>query len=374
MAAPNIVFNGRFLTAPATGVQRVAERLIVAYAGMAQQRGEARLSLVSPLSARPFSCSGLTVRKAGRLPGQAWEQFDLPRFVGAESLLINLCNLAPLAVAHSITMIHDAQVFETPESYSAAFRAWYHFAQPRIGRWNRKILTVSNYSKDQLIKFGVAKPDKIAVVHNGLDHILESASDPGILGRLPKGDKFALAFASTQAHKNLRVLLDAYRNGNPAGVHLVLFGATTPEALAAAGLPLPPGTIWLGRVSDGELRALMERALCFLFPSTTEGFGLPAGEAMLVGCPVIASPCGAIPEVCGEAAIYCDPREAQAWADAIRMLSDEGVESRALRTAASIERASMFTWSAAANKLSAIVDEVTARATATTSHGSENFR
>jgi glycosyltransferase involved in cell wall biosynthesis len=106
----------------------------------------------------------------------------------------------------------------------------------------------------------------------------------------------------------------------------------------------------LGRVSDPELRALYEGALCLLFPSSYEGFGLPPLEAMWCGCPVIAGPAGAVPEVCGDAALYFDPDGPRSLADAVAKLADDA----ALRTglaALGRARAAEFSWEMAARRL-----------------------
>ncbi|MBN9033614.1 MAG: hypothetical protein J0I23_27860, partial [Rhizobiales bacterium] len=72
--------------------------------------------------------------------------------------LVSLCNLGPVLHPRAVTMIHDAQVHLTPQSYSRGFRLWYKFLPPLVGRTNRQILTVSEYSKQQLVRYGVA-PD-----------------------------------------------------------------------------------------------------------------------------------------------------------------------------------------------------------------------
>jgi glycosyltransferase involved in cell wall biosynthesis len=106
----------------------------------------------------------------------------------------------------------------------------------------------------------------------------------------------------------------------------------------------------LGRVSDAQLRSLLEQALCYLCPSTTEGFGLPALEAMTLGCPAVVAPCGALPEVCGDAALYADPHDPAAWAEAVtRLLLDP--QARANLAGAGRLHASRFSWANAARAL-----------------------
>ena len=141
MIGRQVVFNGKFLSAPISGVHRVAISLL---AGLDRiQAGRDALNrqatrLLAPSTARldpKFETIPLSLE--GRLNRQFWEQVELP-FLARDALLISLCNLSPLAHPRAITMIHDAQVLLTPESYSGPFRAWYQFALPRIGRTDRK--------------------------------------------------------------------------------------------------------------------------------------------------------------------------------------------------------------------------------------------
>ena len=361
---PSIRFNGRFLNAPPTGVQRVARELIVALVDIVDSRpelkGQLDLCLICPPQTKTgIARTDLPLTRFGWFSGQVWEQVDLPRAKGGD-LLVNLCNLSPVLSHNAITMIHDAQVFLTPESYSRAFGAWYRFAQPRIGRNARKILTVSNYSADQLQRFCVAPRDKIAVVHNGVDHILRHAPDDSVLTRLAIAPgTYTVGLANTQPHKNIAILLEAYRDSRLADHRLVLFGSADAAAFAAAGLSVPDNVILAGRLSDAELRTLFEQARALVFPSRTEGFGLPPLEAMTVGTPAVCAHAGALPEVCGDAALYADPDDASAWVARIETLAQDSADARENRRQASRAQAAKFTWSKAGEKLlDVICDEL----------------
>lgn len=359
---PKVSFNGRFLAAPQTGVQRVARELITSVMQILDETPELKTKLELQLICPP------TIKHApprddlkslhfGRLSGQAWEQFELPR-APIGDLLINLCNVSPLASSRSITMIHDAQVFISPESYSRAFRTWYQFALPRIGRSARKILTVSNYSADQLASLGVAPRDKIAVVHNGVDHILNTPADTSILKKLHLSPgSFTVGLANTQAHKNVSVLIEAHRDARLTHRKLVLFGSADAAAFEAAGITLPPSVILAGRISDAELRGLLENANALVFPSKTEGFGLPPLEAMTLGTPAICASAGALPEVCGDAAVYADADDVEAWTSALDTLAVESESNRFNRMSSSKGHASAYTWKAAGQKLLDVIVE-----------------
>lgn len=321
--ATGIAINGRFLAASRTGVQRVAEEVVRALDGLAREGRAPQIRMITPPETLwQVETAKIPVTAIGRRGGQFWEQWDLPRAAGPDTLL-NLCNMGPLTRRRCVTMIHDAQVFSAPGSYSRAFRGWYHFAQPMIGRRHDRVLTVSEFSRSELVRHGVAPAERITVVPNGVDHMSRIKAEPGASARLglaPGG--YVLALSTTQTHKNIEVLLRAFADPALAGLRLALFGSANREDFIAAGLPVPEGVVFLGRVSDETLRGLMEEALCLGFPSTTEGFGLPPLEAMRVGCPAIIAPCGALPEVCGEAALQAGPEDPRAWIAAILSLGD----------------------------------------------------
>jgi glycosyltransferase involved in cell wall biosynthesis len=105
----------------------------------------------------------------------------------------------------------------------------------------------------------------------------------------------------------------------------------------------------LGRVNDDDLALLYRRALCLVFPSKTEGFGLPALEAMALGCPVISSDAASLPEVCGEAALYAPPDDAAAWLAAIgRIMKESGLRQRL--ASRGVTRSKAFSWRQSAEK------------------------
>jgi glycosyltransferase involved in cell wall biosynthesis len=350
----SLLINGRFLAAKPTGVQRVARQLLhqlEIHADEINRFFDKGIMICLPGKSVPDDHdSQLPQEHGSRLKGQAWEQLELPRYA-AGSLLLNLCNMAPIASKHAITMIHDAQVYTMPSSYSRAFRNWYRFVLPRLGKRHLQILTVSEFSARQLVEFRVAPADRITVIYNGVDHVLGFTPDPLINvahGLTPQS--YVLALATTQHHKNIGVLLRAFGQGGLGNTRLVLIGGTDAADFAAHGLTVPPGTLFAGKVSDGQMRALMENALCFAMPSLTEGFGLPPLEAMMLGCPALLAPFGALPEVCGDAALYADPYDADAWADGIRRLRDEP-DLRTRLIAAGRVQSGQFTWDAAGRRL-----------------------
>ena len=342
----SILFNGKFLSAPPTGVHRVAEEMIRAVDRRIDAGEEVDATLLHPRdAARRLPLQHVTHRQIGMLTWQAWEQADLPRLAGPGTL-VNLCNLGPVMRRDAVTMIHDAQVSETPLSYAPAFRTYYKTVQPILARRHRAILTVSEYARRALDWHGVA--DEAHVIPNGCDHVHRVAQEPSaaIDAGLEEG-RFVLALASTQSHKNIETLIEAFRAPPLSHLTLALFGDADKEGAFGH---LPANVRLLGRISDETLFSLMRVALAFACPSRTEGFGLPPAEAMALGCPVIVAPCGALPEVCGDAAIYAEPDETAEWAQALVMLTTRP-DLRRDMAARGRDRAANMTWDAAAANL-----------------------
>jgi glycosyltransferase involved in cell wall biosynthesis len=293
----------------------------------------------------------------GRLSGHAWEQFELP-FTYPDRWLLNLCNTAPVFRRRQAVLIHDAQVALHPDSYSWAFRSWYK-VMIRMVSWRADLVfTVSEFSKAALEQHGLVPVGKLIVVRNGIDHMARITADRSAVARLGFGDSpYILALGSLAPHKNLAMLLDAFVAAELPAVDLVVAGGGNSRVFQRADLPQATNIRYAGRVSDAELKALYEGALAFAFPSLSEGFGLPPLEAMSMGCPVVATTGGAVPEVCGDAAIYADPLDPRAWRDALRTIVTDG-DLRADLGRRATARAGLFLWrDAAVQMLDALAEQ-----------------
>ncbi|MEM9785150.1 MAG: glycosyltransferase family 1 protein [Pseudomonadota bacterium] len=353
MYRPQITVNGKFLNGPLNGVHRTA--LEYATALIDRAAGQCDVRLVAP---RPVAASedfpGLQVEAhPGRFgAGQGWEMLTLPR-AARRSLLLNLCNLAPLAHRNSVVMIHDAQTFLHPEDYGGLQGAAYRTFLPWIGRRARRVLTVSDFARASLGEHRIAPPDRIVTVHNGTDHILRPTPDRSVLDRHGLTDGgYVLVLGTTKGYKNIHRVFKAMETPAPGGLRLVVAGGPGEQKYRDRGWHAPSDTVFTGFVSDAELRALYTSARVFAFPSLTEGFGLPPLEAMHCGTPVIASRAGAMIEVCGDAALFAEPDDTAAWREGIERLA--GPEGQTYAARGNVQ-AARFTWTAAGDRLWSVI-------------------
>ena len=353
--------NARFLTRPASGVDRVAIELIRALAGRSDvaglallhpARGALHLGWLDTLA--PAVRDKIVLHPLGQRRGHLWEQIDLPRAL-PDLTLLSLCSTGPVLRRNQAVMIHDAQVWDAPQSYSVAFRMAYRLLLPMVARTARHVLTVSQFSARRLEARGIAPRDQPKVVLNGADHILRISPDKDVLSRhgLARGD-YLLAIGNLAPHKNLAMLVAAAAD-RPAGApDLIVAGGMNGKVFADAGLKAARGVRFIGRVSDAELRALYDGAIALAFPSLTEGFGLPPVEAMLCGCPVVATSGGAVPEICGDAALLVAPQDRPAWTAALNRIVAEPDLRRRLNTQGH-RQAAQYTWAKAADAVMQIV-------------------
>lgn len=346
----SLLINGRFVTQALSGVQRFAVELTKA--SLARSPGTVLLTPPGGASAWPGS------REIGKFQGQLWEQFELPRHLQG-GLLVNLGNTGPVLARRQIVVIHDAGVFSTPEAYSRAFRIWYRFLQTLLVRRGAIIVTVSEFSRQEIIRhLGVAH-NRVRVISEGADHMQRIGTDASILAThgLAPG-KYVLGVGTLAPHKNLAALNILAERLHARGMSLVLAGGMGGAAFqTATAARLPQPARYIGRVTDAQLKSLYQAAGCFVFPSRYEGFGLPPVEAMACGCPVAASDIPALRETCGEAAAFFDPASPAHIATSVLGILDDPHRAEALRTAG-LAHAANLTWAKAAAMFCAIADDL----------------
>lgn len=311
-----LIVNGRFLSRRLTGVDRVAEEILRALDDLLIWHPALDGRLIKVLV--PDDARSLPLRhiQFEHLPGKAstwWEQVRLRRAVKSDCLL-NLCNSGPICRAQQLVVIHDTATVRCPQSYTWAFRTWYRVMAPLLYGPSAAMATVSRFARDELSSVHGFRPD-VRVLSEGANHMDRTPPDEHILTRHGlQARPFVLTVGSQAAHKNLSVVVKAMSLLGPPPFDLVVAGGVDRRIFDNGEMAWPSWAKCVGYVSDAELHALYQHALCLAFPSIYEGFGLPPLEAMRVGCPVLSSLTASMPEILRDGALYFDPRDPQALA------------------------------------------------------------
>jgi glycosyltransferase involved in cell wall biosynthesis len=344
-----IYINSRFLTQQSTGVHRFAIEISKELKNM-----DIQVRFISPLNIIHNDIANeLGAVKIGILTGHLWEQISLPRYLKkiGSPLLVNLCNTAPLNYINKVVTLHDITFKLFPNNFSFLFRSYYNFIIPRILQSSKKIITVSNFSKREILKHYNIKENKVDVVYNAVCKVFNPIKNEN-------STKYILGVSSLSRHKNFDMLIQAYNKIKCKDIKLYIVGGKNKYLRTSLTDEhnLNPNIIFTGRVSDKELAELYSNSLCFIFPSLYEGFGIPPLEAMACGSPVVVSNVASLPEVCGDAALYFDPSNIDNISETILKVIKNDRIIKDLRRKGFI-RVKKYSWKKSANKLISIIDK-----------------
>lgn len=229
-----------------------------------------------------------------------------------------------------VTTMHDLTTarFRNPAKHWYIFKfkqLVYKRVIRHVARTSAAILTPTQFVKDDVVRYARADPAKVTVTHESADPITDTAEAiPGL-----EGKRFIMYIGRPTPHKNLGRLIEAFallKQTRP-DLHLVLAGKKDMLYKRHEADVLRKDmadVVFTDFVSEGQLRWLYENCAAYVFPSLSEGFGLPGLEAMIHGAPVVSSNATCLPEVYGEAAQYFDPLSVDDMADRIdEVLRDE---------------------------------------------------
>jgi len=344
-----IIINSRFLTQKITGTQRFAIEISLQLKKLIPD-----ITFIAPKSiTHKDVAKKLNVKIIGTNTRHIWEQIDFPLYLKRQGnpLLINLVNTAPLLYEKQIVTIHDLAFLRHPEWFSRKFYLFYRILIPQIAKKSRKIITVSNFSKTEIIDLFNIPSEKIEVINNGVPKKF-------FYNPLIKKENIILAVSSLDPRKNFKNLILAFKKLKLKKYKLLIVGSKNKVFSNQEIEQLineTPNIKFTGYVSDEKLINLYQKAKVFVYPSLYEGFGLPPLEAMACGTPVVVSNVASLPEVCGDAAYYINPYDVN---DIIRgietVLKDENLQKKLIQKG--LERVKLFSWEKSAEKLAEIVE------------------
>ncbi len=286
--------------------------------------------------------------------GHAWEQLVLPAVASRSGagIVLSPANLAPLAWPRNVVVIHDASALSHPEWYSREYAAWQRTILPALASAAVTVITVSSFSRDEIVELMGASRERVSVVHGGVDERFSPRADAaGAARALGLERPYVLTVGSLTARKNLAALEPAGQALGARGIELVAAGGGRPQLSAEQG---PGGVRALGHVDDELLPGLYAGARAFVLASRHEGFGLTCLEAMASGVPVVAADRSALPETTAGAALLVDPEDTGQITSALeRALDDEPLREQL--ASAGVARAATLTWDRAAREVDALL-------------------
>ncbi len=347
------IVNARFLTQPITGVQRFAVEISL----LLKKKLKEDIKFVAPAGILNEDLAGkLGVNLCGNKKGHLWEQIDLPLYLrkNGNPLLLNFCNTAPILYRNKIVTVHDVAFKVFPKTYSRNFLIFYNFLIPRILYNSRQVITVSEFSKKEIIKYYKISSEKISVIYNAVANSFHPIYREDL-----KSQNYFLAVSSLNYRKNLELTLKAfnlYKQIYPS-VKLFIVGGLDTKSFKTLSLEhyRSPDIKFLGRISDQELIEYYSNAKAFVYPSFYEGFGIPPLEAQACGAPVIVANDSCLPEVFGESALYCNPYDPQSLMHAMKKIENPDIVKNLMANAT--QNLQKYHWESSVDEVIKIIEK-----------------
>lgn len=293
------------------------------------------------------------------------EQLEIPAALvrnGIDLLHVPASFTFPLLTPRFVVTVHDLMLKRFPEFLpSLVGRAYYGVMTKIALRRARRVITVSAFTRADVLTFWPGVAAKTVTVWNGVSVLFQPVADPTTLAQVRSAlalpDQYILYIGTCKRHKNLPRLLEAYsglpreqRRRNP----LLLVAKPDPRypeieaTIRRTGLL--DDVLWRTGIPDQDLPAVYTLAKFLVLPSLYEGFGLPLAEAMACGTPSLVALAGALPEVGGDACLYANPRDVEELRRGLaRLLEDETLRADLAQRA--LCRAKEFSWSTAASRI-----------------------
>jgi len=326
------VIDGLFLTQRITGIQRYAYEIVRELDKLVKKD---EIILLVPKSAKNLpQYENINVIRYGifdgknKLSGMLWQQIDLAIFLArAKAKCLCLTNFFPFFYANGVVVIHDVCYKAHPEFFKTSYMGL-SILRHKINYWRAahskiKIVTDSDFSKSEIIKYYHINSERINVIYCGWQHINRITASQSTFERYPmlKGKDFYFSMSTLSANKNFKWILYAAKN-NPDKIFAIAGSGKLKGAAEAMGFIDLPNIHFLGYVSDEDAKTLMSECKAFLFPTLYEGFGMPPLEAIACGCKTIVvsdTPC--MHEIYGDFAAYIDPHN-------FKFIFDDRIDAR----------------------------------------------
>lgn len=303
------------------------------------------------VSAIAWPVEGFSYRQPARAFKTAFREYIWGKWIAPQTLQhgqfqllhspVGILISPPKGLKHIVTL-HDLAVLRHPER----FRKWHRFSTiKRLGLLKSvdKIICISRFTADEAIDLLHLPIQKLEVIYNGCDLLAIRPCDEATIRALNLPADYFLFVGSLEPGKNLSLLNDAYELAASRNISLPALVIVGARWMGVETEKTPSkGWFYLGRQPDEVLVRLYQNALGLLYPTKYEGFGLPIVEAMVSKCPVICSRVASLPEVGGDAAIYCEQTPESYLNGMLRLISHPTLRDECIN--AGLKQAQKFSW------------------------------
>lgn len=364
-----ILLDARYLDGTFSGIGTYSQEMIE-HLALIDQKNEYIVLVHPDFDGRLELGDNFTVLTYPARPVSFSTLFALGRSVDALSVDImhSFFPIAPLWMKTPLLVtVHDLQPFVDPEFsgrriplLQLGYKSFYHYIYPAILRKAKFIVNVSHHTRDTVAELFPDLLPKLMVIRSGLEkEMFERPDQPmeEVIQRYDLPKSYFLYYGSTRPNKNIPNVLRAFAHFlelyPDSEMKLVLILKKDRFFKDAARVirqkNLDDAVRVLDQVPFSDKRSILANARTFIFATKYEGFGFPALEAMASGVPVIAGDSGALPEICGEAALFPDPDEPEEIAEAMAIFAYND-EERERYAKLGVKQASRFDWNEAAEQ------------------------
>jgi len=308
-----ILINGDFLCRRLTGIERYAYEITRRLDNLCA-KDEIAVVIPSFLENIPAYKNMEIIRLEKKSKSNIrWQMLTLQVFLltHRKYTILEFGNTA-LPFAPGIVFLHDIYCEFFPEDFVSRrdkFTRFYSRIQYRIIAYlAKKIVTVSEYSKNEIINTFKINPSRIKVIYSSADHIHDNVSDFSVFEQFPalKENEFYFSLGSLSKRKNIKWILE-YAKKHPENVFAVSGTSLSTVKVNELDYEIPKNIVMLGYLDDSKVKALMTQCKAFVLPSYYEGFGLTPLEALACGAQIIVAKAASLPEIYGKTAHYIDP-------------------------------------------------------------------
>lgn len=263
---------------------------------------------------------------------------------------------------NAISAIHDVGCWDCPSKNKKYMTLYFKTMYRKAAFGHKRVVTVSQFSKDRISKILKKNPEDIAVIYDGLSDCFakfcyDKEQDMKAKAAYGLPEKYILCLSTLEPRKNMRLLVEAFSEltkEKKIDTNLVLAGRKgwlMDDLLSNLDIEIVDRIHFTGFVDDNLLPYVYRNAQVFVFPSVYEGFGVPPIEAMSMGIPVISSDAASLPEVLGDAAFYFKNRDKEDLKRQIVNIQNLSIVDRNLIRDHEMKRACLYNWKVEALKL-----------------------